>query len=587
MVAAGAYEYTSDLAYFSTCQALPTRELPPRMREIVTPLVWQTWDRELAHHPDQEFRKYIVEGIRYGFRIGFDHSGTACQSSHRNMHSAQEHPQVVRQYLAEECAEGRILGPLDLDSFPYVHTSRFGVIPKSSPGKWRLIVDLSSPDGSSVNDGIVENRCSLSYVGVEEAAREILRQGPGTLMAKVDIKSAYRNIPIHPDDRYLLGMVWEGALYIDTALPFGLRSAPKIFTAVADAAQWIIQRRGVRFVIHYLDDYLVVGGPKSDECRQALHTLLEAFFQLGLPVADDKLEGPAPILTFLGLQLDSLRMEIRLPPGKLSELQELIVQWRGKRSTKKKDLESLVGKLAFASRVVRPGKTFMRRMFQLLSGIRQDHHHVRLNAEFRSDLLWWATFIQSWNGVSVMELYGQQASEVHFATDASGQFGCGAVWAPAWFQIKWSDTSRGSYVKLENESITFKELLPIVVAGIIWGPAWHGKTVTVHCDNQGAVSVVNSGYSRVPEIMHLLRCLFFIRATFQFTLWAVYLPGRENALADAISRDNLSVLFTQVPQSVEQRFPVPQAIQSLLLEKQPDWTSMDWCQLFKACFQQA
>ena len=72
---------------------------------------------------------------------------------------------------------------------------------------------------------------------VEEATRGILAYGKESLLAKVDIQSAYRNIPIHPDDRHLLKMIWEGALYIDTALPFGLRSAPKIFTAIADAAE--------------------------------------------------------------------------------------------------------------------------------------------------------------------------------------------------------------------------------------------------------------------------------------------------------------------------------------------------------------
>ena len=73
-------------------------------------------------------------------------------------------------------------------------TSRFGIIPKSTPGKWRLIVDLSSPEGGSVNDGVAQDRCSLSYVGVNDAAWEILAQGQGALLAKVDIKRVYRNI---------------------------------------------------------------------------------------------------------------------------------------------------------------------------------------------------------------------------------------------------------------------------------------------------------------------------------------------------------------------------------------------------------
>ena len=94
-------------------------------------------------------------------------------------------------------------------------------------------MDMSSPEGGSVNDGIPEELCSLSYVGIKDAVRAIQDRGRGAMMAKVDVKSAYRNIPVHPEDRWMMGMMWEGALYIDTCLPFGLRSAPKIFTAIA------------------------------------------------------------------------------------------------------------------------------------------------------------------------------------------------------------------------------------------------------------------------------------------------------------------------------------------------------------------
>ena len=98
-------------------------------------------------------------------------------------------------------------------------------------------------------------------------------------------------------------MVWEGALYIDTTLPFGLRSAPKIFTALAD---------GVAFIIHYLDDFLVTGAPASSECAVALKRVMDVFQRLGFPIAIEKLEGPTTCLEFLGFELDSQALEVRL-----------------------------------------------------------------------------------------------------------------------------------------------------------------------------------------------------------------------------------------------------------------------------------
>ena len=98
------------------------------------------------------------------------------------------------------------------------------------------------------------------------AVEEVIKKGWGAGLLKVDIHNAYWVLPVHPDGRWLLGMHWEGMLYVDTKLPFGLRSALKIFTGLANAVEWIVKLEGVDSVLHYLDDYLVVGRPKSVEC---------------------------------------------------------------------------------------------------------------------------------------------------------------------------------------------------------------------------------------------------------------------------------------------------------------------------------
>ena len=146
-----------------------------------------------------------------------------------------------------------------------------GVIPKASSGSWRLITDLSSPLDVSVNDGIQSKYCSLSYVTVDEIASQALNLGRGTLMAKADIKSAYHLVPVHPDDRPLLAIRWRDAIFIDTMLPFGLRSAPKIFNALADALEWVLRSAGIQHVFHYLDDFIILGTPSSSQCKSDFH----------------------------------------------------------------------------------------------------------------------------------------------------------------------------------------------------------------------------------------------------------------------------------------------------------------------------
>ena len=568
-----------DLLALDQCRRIPAHKVSPALKGLSSPLDWEVWQDCLAAHPDRRYVDYVISGLREGFRIGFNYRTNQCKRSGDNMRSAKQHPEVVGDYIRKECEEGRVLGPFDPQMFPEVHVNKFGVIPKADPGRWRLIVDLSSPEGASVNDGIDSSLCSLSYITVDDAARAIEKAGRGARLAKVDIKSAYRMIPIHPEDRPLLGMMWKGALYVDAALPFGLRSAPKIFTGVADALEWRLKLEGVQQVFHYLDDFLIVAQPDSPQCGEELQRLLRIFSRLGVPVAEEKLVGPSVCLTFLGIELDTDRMLRRLPQSKLTELQSLVMEWLPKKYGKVKDLQSLVGKLQHACKVVRPGRTFLRRMFELLRGVGRRREFVRLNTDFKSDLWWWHCFLGAWNGVAMMENYPSGELEFKLFTDASGSFGCGAWWGTEWLQLKWPEG-------LEEWSIARKELLPIVVACMVWGRQWMRSTVTVYCDNEAVVEMVRAGYSKEPSLMHLLRCMFFVTAFHELALRPVHIPGSCNTVADAISRNNLAQFRLQVPEAKPAPVVLPPRVADLLIRKCPDWTSPDWRQWFSSCLRQ-
>lgn len=554
-------------------------QIPPQLAPRTSPLDWREWASALAAHPDRRFAEYIVLGIRDGFRVGFDYSRQH-QSVGRNMMSATEHPEVVRAYLQEECSRGRVLGPFLPEAVPGIHISRFGVIPKKGVNKWRLILDLSAPSGESINDGIRPELCSLSYVSVDDAARAVVAMGRGARLAKVDIKSAYRLVPVHPEDRLLLGMAWDGQVFVDSVLPFGLRSAPKIFSALADALEWVVRRSGAQSVMHYLDDFLIVGEPESRQCAIDLRRLLDTFSKLRVPVAPEKLEGPTTCLVFLGIELDTVQLCMRLSQDKLQELQSLLAEWQGKKFCRMRELRSLIGKLQHACKVVRPGRTFMRRLFDTLKGARSRRQPmVRLNGEARSDLAWWQSFLSAWNGIAMLAVPSHSPPDVDLFTDAAGAQGCGAWAGEWWFQYFWPP-SFGAH------SIAVKELLPIVMACVVWGKAWHRKAVLVHCDNQAVVDIVNAGYSKDPALMQLVRSLFFIITRLEIALRAVHIPGVQNTAADAISRDDLLLFHLQVPAAWPSPTPLPGALLELLVHSQPDWTSPSWSQLFETCLRQ-
>ena len=253
--------------------------------------------------PDQDLAGFLERGIRWGFAIGFK-PGSPLHLSCRQL---QTNPS---KYIEEEVAAGT------LRPSTVTQLSPIGLIPKKNkPGCFRMIVDLSSPKGHSVNDGIPTKLCSLHSSSVAEAAQQMVQCGRGALMA---FKSAYRMVPVRPDDSRLLGIQWEGVTYAEFALPFGLRSAPILFSAVADGPLF---RSGEEFSIHYLDDFFYCGPPNSPACHGDSCPFVP---QTGSP---EKVEGPTTSLTFLGIQLNSVSKSLSLPPEKLAALKLRLSAW--------------------------------------------------------------------------------------------------------------------------------------------------------------------------------------------------------------------------------------------------------------------
>ena len=573
------YKYTDQLLELDSCRPLVQADLPTAFKHIQTPAIAAVWEEALAGHPDRQFVSYVLQGWNQGFRIGFQHSSSSLRQAASNM--PINNPEVVSGYIAEELSAGRLIKlSADEATSLNIHCSPIGIIPKKNkPGKWRLIVDLSSPENGSVNDGIEKDICSLSYTSVDVVADKVLALGRGAMLAKMDIKQAYRMVPIHPQDRRLLGMRWEGVVYVDKTLPFGLRSAPIIFSALADALAWMMASRGVSFVDHYIDDFITAGRPTSTECHNNLQIMLETCGSTGTPVEPDKTEGPSTVLVFLGIEIDTVAMQLRLPQEKLIRIKELLWQWRGKKGCRRKELKSLIGVLSHACKVVKPGRTFLRRLIDLSKLVRKPSHYVRLNREARSDIEWWFRFADQWNGVSMMYPIDRKNCNVTVISDASGKWGCGAFCKDKWFQLRWPDAA-------QETQITVKELLPIVLAAAVWGNNWKGRNVMSYCDNAAVVAILSKGDCKEPQAMHLMRCLAFLKAKFQFSLFASHISGINNDLADALSRDNLQYFLSHHAQAQPSPTSLPPELLDLTIIKKPDWTSPVWTDLWRAIFGQ-
>ena len=132
-----------------------------------------------------------------------------------------------------------------------------------------------------------------------------------------------------PEDRHLLGISWDSTVYVEKVLPFGLRSAPLIFSAVADALLLIMHKNRVAWALHYIDDFLTIGGPDSSECLRNMQLMEETCAKAGLPIEQSKSMGPPSSIVFLGIGMDLITSALNLPIDKLQKIKESLAKWRG------------------------------------------------------------------------------------------------------------------------------------------------------------------------------------------------------------------------------------------------------------------
>jgi hypothetical protein len=152
--------------------------------------------------------------------------------------------------------------------------------------------------------------------------------GPGAILVKRDLADAFRHIPIHPADWWLFGFAWKGKTYEERFLPFGLRTAPRVFNYFAEGLHWILDTQGPpraqAGILHYLDDFLAVFGWRETiaaaEYQQLFHHICG---ELGIQIKHLK-SAAGVVVEFLGLTIDTVRMEARLPPEKKARALELV-----------------------------------------------------------------------------------------------------------------------------------------------------------------------------------------------------------------------------------------------------------------------
>lgn len=306
-------------------QAAPIMPTKPQISEthkdITTPIKVEVLEKLLLGYQN---KAYLINGFKSGFRLGF--TGPRNYISSDNLKSCRDHPDIVQEKINSELKAKRVKGPFAEPLFLEMKISPIGIVPKKAPGQYRLIHHLSFPSGSSVNDYIDPAWASVKYASFDDAVECLIKFGRYTQMAKTDIDSAFRLIPIHPSDHPLLAFKFGSAFYYDSCLPFGASSSCAIFEAFSSALEWVAKRKcNIDHIVHILDDFLILESPYKNQCNEKLSSFLSMCSNLGAPIKKKKkVEYATTCITFMGLELDSAKMEARLPQDKLEKVRLLL-----------------------------------------------------------------------------------------------------------------------------------------------------------------------------------------------------------------------------------------------------------------------
>ena len=435
----------------------------------------------------------VLQYLTFGWPLNREHGPVS--KTWFNHQSANRHPECIDRYLAKELSHGSMLGPFDVSPF---HASVTGISPmstrpKKEPGSRRVIVDLSwPPDGNSVNslipkDSFLRVPTKLRYPTIDDICRRAFQLGPGVKGWKKDVSRAFRQVPLDPAWWSFLGVCWRNKIYFDKAAVMGCRSAPYTMQRVTNSIRHFMS--DICYVVfNYVDDFMSVDW--EDAAWRAYNTMGNLLRDLGVQEAVDKSVPPSHLIEFLGILFDLIRMLIILPQDKCDDIRSELRQWRHVQIMTLNGLQSLAGKLQFAATCVRPGRVFVAQLYDAIGEMEQEGvSQMPITDEVIGDILWWETFMQQYNGYSIMWMQQLELDSV-FATDAC-LTGIGRVCGDEYFRAPITSQLR----QQQNLNIAQLEMLAVYIAISLWGQKYTGVKFAISCDNQVVVKVINKGRS--------------------------------------------------------------------------------------------
>ena len=349
----------------------------------------------------------------------------------------------------------------------------------------------------------------------------------------------------------------EMCYFIDKCLPFGTSISCALFQAFSNALAHIVKTKTGKDLLNYLDDYFFAALIKLS-CNAQVRTFIEICDEIRFPVSLEKTFWATTELVFLGLLINTIKQTVSIPKEKIDKALELVTKLLSKSSGKitLNQLQKICGFLNFIRCAIVPGRAFTQCLYAYTATDMKlkPHHHIRINAEMKSDLTMWQCFLRHPSIYLDFTKYFS-ANEVDVYSDASRNLllGMGDICGTAWMFQQWDS----EFIKTHQPSIEYLELFALVTVVINWVHHFRNRRIILFCDNMSIVHMVNNTSSSCKNCMVLIRKLVLTSLIENTRIYARYVASKENCRADLLSRMKVSTFKLRFPDTDQHPTPVP------------------------------
>ena len=484
---------------------------------------------------------FILDGVYNGFRV-VDPEAQVPNYDCKNYNScfSSSNAEKLSNVLINELQAEKI--SIVTSKPAQIHA--LGAIPKPD-GSIRHITDCSRPLKSSVNNYMKGTFSKFSFNTIDDVIPHIK---PDSYMCTVDLQSAYRSVPIHPQDRQHFGLRWDfgsGPVYLtDNFLCFGSKCSAFIFNRLTDAVARYMRSQGYT-CFNYLDDFIVVADNFDGACSAQLF-LINTLRRLGFYISWKKVISPTVYCRYLGIDIDAQNQRLLLPPDKLGKLHRELGFWENKKTSTKLQMQKLCGVLNFCCKVIRGGRVYMFHMIELLK-LFNAQRRITLPSDFFSDISWWHSFAESFNGCA--DFFDPVANTIELYTDAC-LTGLGAICKNDYYianvvssennEFGYCCTSPNAYdvlvPQIHAANINVLELIAVLLAIIRWKAWLINSRVLCYCDNLQVCYNLCKDKTKNALSNECLRCIFWLCVENNMFILPAYIPSSHNVHADYLSR---------------------------------------------------